>query len=760
MRCPECTQRNSVAARACNNCGHKFKSKQLPLPIVGGIGAATVALVAWGVTAAVSPMGGGTSSGNSLTKVAKYVAAGPKSADEALKMRSELDRAVKDYLKQNGSLPTVKLASKLQETLHSSAYEVHAFDLPRGLRVIEVDTGMAASDYLVMQDQKTTNVFPINGLDVFEGGRIVSEAGAPALVLVGHTAGTTAKRPQVKVLALLPGEVNDETEKAVPEVKGEGTASFARNNKDVDIEVSLRSVGTSAGLFAPASNAVAANNDDETMHYRLQWDNGHYKATPVLGKGPLSAVYAIARGMTPPSVNKLFASYLGESGDSFTKQNSVAAANIPPNFSVELLSNNVSTGRKRHRARAATVAYLLSGKSGDYEIDVQQRGDQYVFVGGRKLDADQARLAHIQASGAPGVAPSEVAQTATPSSTEAATTIASAATATTPLSAPNAVPAGEPRKEPAKIVVKEVGKPSSAEDPSKDSKAIVNKLVTAVGQKDAKTLTKIAAAAGVMPLAEKASKALDEAAASSGGTSKGVMTDIAQQVDRAMPKSTSNNRQRNSVAAQQQQAKTQPVKAEATTAVTPTKSKKKEAERESIAKTKGDIMSRIAAKLNNGKDAGADEAVATKTSSPKTSKTSTAETHETVQVGDSESIRMRSGPAISYRSVTEVQKGTKMEVLGKENGWYKVRANGKEGYVYGGLLSCKKSDAYTTATVKQSQSVSDGTKSLATKKAGDKIVVLSGIKDNKYKVQLANGKIGYVPKDSIDVQVDAPPLVP
>src|SRR4029077_14669862 len=130
-RCPDCTARNSVAAKLCGSCGHKFKRKAMPLQvklIAGGV-VGVAALV--GIAAAVIPSLVDT--GNSLTRTAKQVANGPKSADEAVKMRKDLDQAVSKYLKEVGKLNTRELATKLQQELHSNTYEVHAFDLKRGL---------------------------------------------------------------------------------------------------------------------------------------------------------------------------------------------------------------------------------------------------------------------------------------------------------------------------------------------------------------------------------------------------------------------------------------------------------------------------------------------------------------------------------------------------------------------------------------------------------------------------------------------------
>jgi hypothetical protein len=73
MRCPQCAERNSVAARKCEFCGEKFKKKPLPLGLklaAGGIAIAVTASVAasYVVPHFVNPE-------QNLTRVAKRVAA-------------------------------------------------------------------------------------------------------------------------------------------------------------------------------------------------------------------------------------------------------------------------------------------------------------------------------------------------------------------------------------------------------------------------------------------------------------------------------------------------------------------------------------------------------------------------------------------------------------------------------------------------------------------------------------------------------------
>ncbi|MBP9810873.1 SH3 domain-containing protein [bacterium] len=123
----------------------------------------------------------------------------------------------------------------------------------------------------------------------------------------------------------------------------------------------------------------------------------------------------------------------------------------------------------------------------------------------------------------------------------------------------------------------------------------------------------------------------------------------------------------------------------------------------------------------------------------------------------SDTVKVRRGAGTHYRTVAEISRGADVEIIGKQEGWYKVRINGKEGFIYAGFINCKTGDAYTTATVKSGKSVTDARNHTVNLQAGDRLVVLGGINNNKYKVQLANGRTGFVDKDALDVGGESPP---
>ena len=62
-------------------------------------------------------------------------------------------------------------------------------------------------------------------------------------------------------------------------------------------------------------------------------------------------------------------------------------------------------------------------------------------------------------------------------------------------------------------------------------------------------------------------------------------------------------------------------------------------------------------------------------------------------------LNMRSGPGTSYRVLTTINKGTKLDVISESNGWSKINYNGRVGYVYSIYLDSIQ-PVYTNLTTK------------------------------------------------------------
>jgi hypothetical protein len=123
-------------------------------------------------------------------------------------------------------------------------------------------------------------------------------------------------------------------------------------------------------------------------------------------------------------------------------------------------------------------------------------------------------------------------------------------------------------------------------------------------------------------------------------------------------------------------------------------------------------------------------------------------------------IKLRSGPGTNYRPVYEVTPNRKVTIIGKENGWYRAKIDNKEGYIFAGLVNNNhRSNDYKNATIKFSTTIKDEKlHSAGNVHAGEYVVILNGLKNNRYKIISSNGKTGYVSKEAIDGNpVESPP---
>ncbi|MEH6889611.1 SH3 domain-containing protein [Bacillus sp. JJ864] len=88
-------------------------------------------------------------------------------------------------------------------------------------------------------------------------------------------------------------------------------------------------------------------------------------------------------------------------------------------------------------------------------------------------------------------------------------------------------------------------------------------------------------------------------------------------------------------------------------------------------------------------------------------------------------LNVRQGPATSASIVARLKNGESVSVIGKENGWAKVRVNGKEGYVSLQFLKLKQASSYEVVTEAGKVQKSNGTeaeKELQTKQEDGYIV--------------------------------------
>lgn len=664
MRCPECEQRNSVAASKCKFCGVKIRKKTATKPKLVALGALAV-LVTGGAASFVLPKL--TDQSGQLGNCAKRLAAGPKSAEDAKSIKNDFDKSLQAVLQRFGDENSGKLASRLQTILPSSAFEVHVVDLPRGLKLVEVDTLLQASDFLVMKGTTETKIFPLPEFEVFDDAKAVNDQAGPVLVLLGHTSGQMPHRPLVRTYALLPDYIVDETEKMVPPLKGEGTAKFAHNSADVFVEMSVGSMAKEEKVnFSSPLPAELA------IRQKLRWAEARFTPDYDLGVDANSYLFMVGRCLASPELLAFSSTSIGEAASRMIKER---AGEGLGEVSITAFSSKKMPG------------FALRGKNKEFLISIARTGSKW----------ELGKFA-VSETGPNTIAASPAGSDNAVQSADNAGSAVAATVAMVPPAAPSAVTAGiVPVTAPESVSV--AGAP-----------AVAPAVITVKSSPGFAPSTQPAPVSPMSALQEQ-SKKLNSARDRDAGNSQAAAQPVSRETTREekQPRAKEGNRAKEELAKVDQE-----------------KSREK------------------------NHSAGGHQAVVTEyLSSP--------------------SIRLRSRPALHGSTVTDIPRGAKIAVLNKENGWYKIAYNGQTGYVYGGLVEFKKpssspapSPAYTTAVVTRSWTVRDEhRRALAHPQRGDRLVIVSGInKNNKYKVQLSDGRIGYLDKSAVDVKIETPELVP
>lgn len=562
MRCPACTQRNSVAAKNCKFCGSKFKKKTSPVVIKVVAGVAAVGLCL-GLASAVGSMFSGAPAPK-LKPIAERMAAGPKSPEEAQIMRSELDNAVIKYLEQNGSLSSADLLTKLQTEVPSSAFEVLVFDLPNQIKLIELTCVMQPSDYLVVPAKSGVKVSRVKGLQVFDEARLVSTTPDPCLVLIGHTTGDRPKEAQVSALALLPsGEVADRSDKIVPPIQGPGSAAFIGTSNNIKVERGIVSSAKEQKLFD-----ASVNFKDEPFITNLTWKNGKYEANSSMGTNEVGALYAVASSLVDPTAIDSYRQQLSPEVRETIKGMADKPVTAPGNFKIAKVSKDSSGRRKRSRRSSDSGnSFLLTSPARAFEVGLVKAG-RWSVTGLKETSA-----------------PESVATE--PVSDETGTAGATTA-AVTPV----------PQETELKVVEKQAEK-----------------------------------VAVVSPPAES----------------------------REDKRRKEREAERESAKEREREKKRELAKA------------KEREEREAREEKKREL-----AREKEREEKKQRELARKKESEPKSSGGSRGET--------TSRVTMRTGPARGNKSIFDIGRGESVRVLGEQNGWVKISANGREGWVYGSYV--------------------------------------------------------------------------
>lgn len=315
MRCPECDQRNSVAARKCKFCGARFKRKQMSRG--AKITLALFSIIVGGSLYLLFALPKMVDPTEQLLSAAKRVAAGPRSPEDAKTIKAAFNEAVTNLLLKYGGENSSSLSSRLKNCLPSNAFEVLVADLPKGLKLVEVDTVLQASDFLIMRGTNMVKVFPLTGFEIFDDARAVSDQAGAVIVLLGHSGGQPPHRPIVQTYALLPDSIIDETANMVPSIAGEGSAKFSKDSSDVNVELSAASIAQAEKI---SMNPPLVG--DRVLRMKLQWKDAKYVPSIEMPADLPTSVLLLARSLKRTELANAVAAQMGSQASKLLKENS------------------------------------------------------------------------------------------------------------------------------------------------------------------------------------------------------------------------------------------------------------------------------------------------------------------------------------------------------------------------------------------------------------------------------------------------------
>ena len=714
MRCPECEQRNSVAAWKCKFCGAKFKRKAMSpgkkiVLITASIVLGGSIYLAFALPKLVDPS-------EQLMGIAKHVASGPKSPEDAKKSKADLEEAIKNLLLKYGGSNSNALAARLKGSLPANGpFEVLVVDLPEGLKLVEVDTVLQASDFLVMKGTNDTRVIPLPGFEVYDDARTVKDEAGKLIVLLGHSSGQLPHKPIIKTYALLPDSVVDDTAKIVPSILGEGSAKFFKENSNISIELSLPSVAQAEKI-----SITPPITQDKTIKLKLDWNGSKYVPSMDFPPELHPAMLLLARCLKNPEFTGSVTASMGAEAGRLMKDHA----------STDLQEMNVQKGADRNK----TSIYTISSARKSFELEMKKAGNNWQLAGFRaKVNAAPVQVSESKAAD-PVLTTTAPIETKTATNTTAITTSVNVNDKATTKTSATATNTGT---KPGQEILANL-------TPEKAGSNVKNSSTQNKNDKGD-------------PGAKGSSWVEDEPPGETKKPSVAVLPPgLKNSQDKAKEKAEQERKEK------ERKEKEKKDKAEKEKAEKERIARENEKQKETEAPVSGSGSAKIAEYLGTS------------------------------------SVRLRSGPGLNTNTLDEIPKGTNIQILGQKKGWYRISYKGKVGYVFAPLVDTskggagittdtgytppKKSEAAKTETAASHSDTNTGAptpgggsgsgativrgmnvrdehrKVISVVKVGQHVVVLSGLVNDRYKIRMPDGTVGYVRKEAIQhVKVETPP---
>lgn len=687
-----------------------------------------------------------------LVSVAKRVASGPRSPEDAKNIREAFNLAIKNFLSKHGSENSADLAKRLKLCLPAAAFEVLVVDLPKAMKLVEVDTVLNASDFLVMKGTNETKVIPLPEFEIYDDARAVNDGAGAVLVLLGHTGGQPPHRPMVRSYAILPDSVVDETATMVPALGGEGTAHFNKDGTEIDLELSLNGIAQ-AEKIAMQQPLVP----DRNIRMKLKWKDAKYIQSIDFPQDLEANMLLLARALKYPDLAGPVTAALGAQAGKLMKEHASP--------DMKELSIKKNTENKK------SISYSIEGPSKKLNLELKRAGNSLLLAGYQVELIDPLAAQKVSANGAKNSAAGQAnlaLESGDKSQTELSDTSKSAETskhADNQKSAQNNSLSTKSASTPDASQTKAGGTNTKSVVPD-----IMSSLKPERAGRNSETTNKTAQT-------EQKSSWLDgQGPSQSQDGQKNKNIAVA-----ALPPGL------NTSSADKEKAEKERLKKEKAERE---KAAKEAAQREKSEREKAEKEKKERDKLEQDKQ-------------------NTAASGGSARIADNlgtNSVRMRSGPGLNMRTLTEIPKGTKITILGENKGWYKVSWAGQTGYVFGPLVDrsqagpdnvdkavskqatnqqssnskpsgsqAPSSQQNTASHVKSGSAASSGSggggavvvrgmtlrderrRAISTVKVGQQVTLLSGLENNRYKIRTAEGTVGYVYKDALDVKVETPP---
>ncbi len=289
MKCPNCNQRNSVAARKCFSCSTPLPIKPMPkavkITILAGI--ALVVILPLLIKFALSNLNIKTDTNQSLK------------TEQNEQDWSNLRLKIESFLNSRTTLSKSELDSQLKTFLKDSNCEIHIFDISGTCKVVEIGKNLFSSLFILIPNKP--KIIDLTKINVYEDGRIIESNKQKLLILLGHTSADIDRIAHPAIINL--DTMEDLTSLYLPHLPENAKFFFTQNSPYLNVKLPILALLQTKGL--DPGNVVKF--EDETINCILQpTANGSFELDSNWFDYKLGPIYVISKLMFNPNQIDLY----------------------------------------------------------------------------------------------------------------------------------------------------------------------------------------------------------------------------------------------------------------------------------------------------------------------------------------------------------------------------------------------------------------------------------------------------------------------